>query len=185
LETSEQEDQMKRASARSIALVFAVVLIATACSKKATPQASGGSSSTPPATSSSSGGDISGGGYGNGGGSSSSGGSTIPIGDDNANDHGKKDVSGVSSVNVEQQNAPDFYFSPTVLTGSAGQQLTIHLENKGTFPHTFTIDDQNIDVELQPGDEQDVQVTFASSGAVEFYCRFHHSMGMAGELLVA
>jgi plastocyanin len=91
----------------------------------------------------------------------------------------------MTSTNVEQKNDSGFYFEPTVLQGTASQQLTIHLENKGTLPHTFTIDDQNIDVELQPGNEQDVQVTFASTGPVEFYCKFHRSSGMAGELLVA
>jgi plastocyanin len=163
---------MRRTVPRLLSLAFVVVLTATACSKS-TPAASGSSSPTPAATQSGS------------GGSPSSSGGTIPIGDDSANDHGTKDVSGMSSVKVEQDNDSGFYFEPTVLQGTAGQQLTIQLENAGSLPHTFTIDDQNIDVELQPGGEQDVQVTFASTGAVEFYCKFHHSSGMAGELLVA
>jgi plastocyanin len=102
-----------------------------------------------------------------------------------ANDHGTATVTGQSSVNVEQHNTSQYYFDPTVLEGSAGQQITVHVENKGTLPHTFTIDAQQVNVTLQPGDEQDVQVTLPQSGAVEFYCSFHHGQGMAGELTVA
>ena len=91
----------------------------------------------------------------------------------------------MTSVNVEQHNDSSYYFDPTVLSGSAAQKLTVHVENKGTVPHTFTIDAQSISVELQPGDEKDVQVALPSSGVVEFYCQFHHSLGMAGELSVA
>jgi plastocyanin len=160
---------MKRTFPRVIVLAFAVALVASACSKAA-PAASGGSSSAPATIP-----------------SGSSGGGTFPIGSDNANDHGTKSVTGVSTVNVEQHNDSDqgYFFEPTILSGSAGQTLTVHVENKGTVPHTFTIDAQNISVELQPGDEKDIQVTLPTSGAVEFYCMFHHGLGMAGELLVA
>jgi plastocyanin len=102
-----------------------------------------------------------------------------------ANDHGTKDVTGLTTVTVEQHNTSSYYFDPTVLSGSAGQQITVHVENKGSLPHTFTIDAQQISVQLQPGDEQDVQVALPSSGTVEFYCAFHHGLGMAGELAVA
>jgi plastocyanin len=112
-------------------------------------------------------------------------GGQIQIGNDLANDHGTATITGQSSVNVEQHNTSQYYFDPTVLAGSAGQKITVHVENKGTLPHTFTIDAQQIDVTLQPGDEQDVQVTLPQSGAVEFYCSFHHGQGMAGELTLA
>ena len=84
-------------------------------------------------------------------------------------------------IGVEQVN---YFFNPTVLTGSAGQSLKIEVHNGGTVPHTFTIDDQNVDVEVQPGEDATVNVAFPS-GVVEFYCRFHHGSGMAGELKVA
>jgi plastocyanin len=160
--------KMQRAFSRITILALAVVLMATACSK-ATPAASGGSSSAPATT------------------PSGTGGGTFPIGSDNANDHGTKSVTGASTVNIEQHNTSDqgYFFEPTILSGSAGQTLTVHVENKGTVPHTFTIDAQNISVELQPGDQKDIQVTLPTSGAVEFYCMFHHGLGMAGELLVA
>ena len=159
---------MRRTFPRWMTFAIAAALVATACSKS-TPTATG----APPtsATSTSPSGSASG---------------TIQIGDDTANDHGTKDVTGASTVTVEQHNdsTSGYFFSPTVLSGSAGQALTVHVENKGTLPHTFTIDAQNISVQLSPGGEQDVQVTLPTSGTVEFYCQFHHSSGMAGELTV-
>jgi plastocyanin len=107
---------------------------------------------------------------------------SITIGNDTANDHGEASVTGKSSLEVEQD---DFYFGPTVITGSSGQKLTVELKNEGTVAHTFTIPSMNVDVELQPDQTKDVQLTFPSSGFAEFYCRFHRSSGMVGELTVA
>jgi plastocyanin len=92
------------------------------------------------------------------------------------------DVSGKKSLDVE---ADDFYFSPSTIRGTAGQQLTIKVENEGQATHTFTMESQNVDVEVEPGNEAEVNVTFPKSGSVEFICRFHASQGMTGELEVA
>lgn len=161
---------MKRTMPRWVILVGAAVLVLAACSKS-TPAATG--TASPPATTESP------------TPPASAGGGTIPIGNDVANDHGTKDVTGLTTVTVEQHNDSTYYFDPTVLSGSTGQAITVHVENKGSVPHTFTIDAQEISVQLQPGDEKDVQVTLPASGTVEFYCSFHHGQGMAGELAVA
>jgi len=92
------------------------------------------------------------------------------------------DVSGKTTFAIDAQ---DFSFSPNALTGSAGQSLSITVTNKGSATHTFTIDSENVDVELAPGDSQKVTVTFPESGSVEFYCKFHVSSGMKGTLQVA
>ncbi|MBI3649001.1 MAG: cupredoxin domain-containing protein [Actinobacteria bacterium] len=147
---------------RAAGAVLAASIVLTSCSSGT---GSGGSSGAPAPS-------------GEGSGSST----TITIGSDQANNHGEKTVTGESSVEIKQDN---FFFGPTVLTGSAGQALTIHLSNDGSAPHTFTIDSLNIDVELQPGDSKDVQVTFPQSGFTEFYCRFHRASGMVGELTVS
>ncbi|HEY3022705.1 MAG TPA: hypothetical protein VGK11_03610, partial [Actinomycetota bacterium] len=75
------------------------------------------------------------------------GGETITIAGQKANDHGMKDVSGESSVELEQDN---FYFEPTVLEGTPGQKLTIELSNEGSALHNFSIPDQSIDQDVQP-----------------------------------
>jgi plastocyanin len=151
------------------ALVLALLVgAATACSSdNGTPAASNSDTNTPTTSSSASeGGD----------------GGTIQIGNDQANDHGEADATGQDELKVEQD---DFYFEPTVITGTAGQALTIEVENEGSVQHTFTIDDQSIDVAVNPSENTKVDVTFPDSGTVEFYCRFHHGSGMAGGLKVA
>ena len=91
-------------------------------------------------------------------------------------------VAGKKTFTID---AEDFFFSPNVLTGSAGQQLTLTIDNQGAATHTFTIASEHIDVTLAPGTQQTVKVTFPNSGSTEFLCRFHESMGMTGELQVA
>src|SRR5205814_4056015 len=48
--------------------------------------------------------------------------------------------------------------------------------------HNFSIDAQNIDMNVQPGSSAKVTVTIPKSSALSFYCKFHKSMGMAGAL---
>jgi plastocyanin len=92
------------------------------------------------------------------------------------------DVQGKTTFAIDAQ---DFSFSPNALTGSPGQSLAITVTNKGSATHTFTIDSENVSVELAPGDSQKVTVTFPESGSVEFYCQFHVGSGMKGTLQVA
>jgi plastocyanin len=98
-----------------------------------------------------------------------------------ANDHGTKAVEDNGKTEVELD---DFYFEPTVLEGKPGQTVTLELKNEGETEHTFTIDSQNVDQDLGPGEEAEVDVTIPKSGVVSFYCKFHKSSGMAGALAV-
>jgi uncharacterized cupredoxin-like copper-binding protein len=144
-------------------LSAAVVLLAGCSSSSSTSSPAGGGSSS----------------------ASSSGGGTITIGSDQANDHGTEDVSGMSSFELEADNDDGFYFKPTVLTGSANHSLKLEIKNEGTAEHNFTIGSLGVNVNIQPGQSQEVTVKFAGSGTVEFFCSFHRSLGMAGELQVA
>src|SRR3954447_13823912 len=125
------------------------------------------------------------GGYGGGAkasstseGSGGGGGGEINAAGVQANNHGSKSASGETKVELD-----DYYFEPTVLKGSPGQKITLELENEGSAEHSFTVDAQGIDKELQPGDETKVKVTIPKSGAVSFYCKFHKNEGMAGALV--
>jgi plastocyanin len=106
---------------------------------------------------------------------------TITIAGQEATNHGSEDVAALSELEVE---VDDFYFAPTVLEGEAGQALSLSLLNEGAAPHTFTIDDQDVDVQLGAGESGQAEVTFPDSGALVFYCRFHVSGGMLGGLSV-
>ena len=112
---------------------------------------------------------------------SSSGGGQKAIAGVKANDHGTKAAAASGKTEVELD---DFYFEPTVLTGKPGQKVTLELKNMGSTEHSFTIDSQNVDKVIAPGEQAEVVVTIPKSGAVSFYCKFHKSEGMAGALAV-
>lgn len=95
------------------------------------------------------------------------------------NDHGTATVSG-DSLEVELD---DYYFQPTIIQGDPGQTVELELSNEGSAPHTFTIDDQGIDEQIDPDGTTTVQVTIPDDGSVRFYCRFHASQGMQGALV--
>jgi plastocyanin len=114
-----------------------------------------------------------------GGASGGSEGGQITINGDKANDHGSTDVSGKDETELEADN---FYFEPTTLTGTAGETLKLELKNEGTTEHNFSIDDQNLDQDIEAGEDAEVSVTFPDSGVLEFYCKYHKSSGMVGQL---
>ena len=74
----------------------------------------------------------------------------------------------------------DFEFAPPSAQGQAGETVTVELENTGQAPHTFTIDDLDVDQQVPPGDKATVKVELPESGEVTFYCRFHRASGMEG-----
>ena len=114
------------------------------------------------------------------------GGKTITLDGQTANDHGTKDVSGQSDISLELDNeGNEYYFDPTVLKGTAGQQVTIELENEGNTEHNFTLADQGVNQNVDPGKKVEVTVTFPSSGTLVFECAFHAALGMRGALEVA
>ncbi|CAN5848081.1 hypothetical protein BH23ACT12_BH23ACT12_24260 [soil metagenome] len=101
---------------------------------------------------------------------------------ENANFHDEADVTAEDSVALELD---DNYFEPTLLTGQAGQEITLELFNEGGNIHNFSLTDQNIDQDLEEGGKEEVEVKFPESGAVTFFCKYHQELGMRGELKVA
>jgi plastocyanin len=106
-------------------------------------------------------------------------GGTITVAGMSANNHGTKDVSGESELDLELD---DFYFEPTVLTGTAGQTVTIELENEGDAKHNFSLPEQAVDQDVESGQKAQVEVSFPDSGTLVFFCKYHQSMGMRGAL---
>jgi plastocyanin len=114
-----------------------------------------------------------------GGDEESSEGGTTTVAGLEANDHGVKDVSGESELELELD---DDYFEPTVLKGTPGQQLKLELENEGGSEHNLTIAELKVDQDVEPGESAEVDVTFPDSGTLSFFCKYHKSAGMAGAL---
>ncbi len=79
--------------------------------------------------------------------------------------------------------ADEYYFEPALLRGTPGQKLKLEIENESATLHSFTIPEQNLDMNIPPKGKVVVEVTFPPSGMVSFFCRFHSAMGMDGELL--
>jgi plastocyanin len=94
-----------------------------------------------------------------------------------ANDHGSKQVSGKTEVELD-----DYYFEPTVLKGKPGAHVTLELKNEGKVEHNFSIDSEAIDKDVEAGESATVTVTIPRSGELSFYCKYHKSRGMAGAL---
>jgi plastocyanin len=151
---------MRSKVGRIVVMVLALSLVAAACSKKSNESSGTGASS----------------------GSSGS----ITIGSDKATNKGTQDISGKSTFELEMDNDNGkFYFKPTVLKGTAGQQLTLTLKNEGNTVHNFSLVGSEANgVDVQAGQEGSMQVTFPQSGFVEFFCKYHRSLGMVGELTV-
>jgi len=76
------------------------------------------------------------------------------------------------------------YFAPTVLTGTAGETLRLHLTNTTPARHNFSVPSEGIDVDVSPGASADVVVVFPARGLAVYICKYHAEEGQAGELCV-
>jgi len=100
----------------------------------------------------------------------------------NLADEKDEQIATVSSTDVDIELS-DFYFGPTFINAKAGSTLHATLTNKGTMPHTFTIDSLKIDEVLQPGDTATVDITVpAASSSLAVYCKYHKGGGMQGAI---
>ncbi len=88
-----------------------------------------------------------------------------------------------AEVNV---TAGEGYFDPDVITVDQGQDVTVVVENVTEEYHTFTIDELDVDVSIEPGAQEEVTFTAADEGSFEFYCDEpgHRDAGMYGYLEV-
>jgi len=157
---------------------FALMLLASACSKSTASSGgdsgySYGNSSTGSATSAEPS-------------DTGSAGETLSIDGQMVAVHGTADASGQTSVKVEADTDDgQNYFSPTVVTGTPGQTVTVQLENaSSTVPHNFSVDGSDVNVDLKPSATDSVKVTLPASGSVTFFCEYHRAAGMVGQLSV-
>jgi len=90
------------------------------------------------------------------------------------------DATGKTDLPV---SADDFFFNPNTIDGSASQSLTFTIKNDGTATHNFTLGSTDMG-DILPGQTKTFQVSFPASGTVTFFCKFHQSQGMTGQLVV-
>jgi len=100
----------------------------------------------------------------------------------NLADEKDEQIATVSSDKVDIELS-DFYLGPTFINAKAGTTLHASLSNKGSMPHTFTIDSLKINEVLQPGDTATVDITVPAAGSsVPVYCKYHKASGMQGAI---
>ena len=107
-------------------------------------------------------------------------GARIVLGGQRVVDHGTIDVGGQTAEDVHAQN---YFFDPTVLTGSGGQTITLSIDNSTSALHNFSLQEQQIDQDVPAGQSVTVTVQFPANGHLVFFCKYHRSRGMLGELL--
>ena len=109
-----------------------------------------------------------------------------------ANDHGSESLEPGESPEVA---AGDYYFEPTVMIGPPGgpadiaapqgTQVEVIVGSEGATDHNISIDAQDIDVDIAPGETARLVITFPDSGTLVFVCKYHQDRGMAGALVAA
>ena len=77
---------------------------------------------------------------------------------------------GSTSTTLTMQNIA---YSPTALSVATGS--TIDLDNKDTVEHTFTVDGQDVDVDVQPSSTGTATIDLPA-GSYAFHCKIHPQM---------
>ncbi len=96
-----------------------------------------------------------------------------------ANDHGSATVTASSELITVV--AGDFFFEPTVLTGPAGEAVTLEVLSDSRNLHNVTAGE--VDQDLAAGEAVEVELSFPDSGTLVFVCKYHQDRGMAGALV--
>ena len=79
--------------------------------------------------------------------------------------------------------ARDNVFEPKCLIVKGTQGL--HMVNEGQRNHNFSVEGvAMIDVDVRPGEELNTESTGLAPGTYRFFCKYHESAGMEGELRV-
>jgi plastocyanin len=88
---------------------------------------------------------------------------------------------GPQGAGVVKLGARNFGYVPDSIVAH-GTSVTIRFTNDGVSAHTFTVDNKDLDVVVQPGQTKTIHLSAGSSNLVEFYCRFHVNYGMRGTI---
>ncbi|HWL91296.1 MAG TPA: cupredoxin domain-containing protein [Actinomycetota bacterium] len=92
-------------------------------------------------------------------------------------DGGDSGGDGAASSTVTMQ---DNVFAPSDPVIAAGE---VELVNEGESPHTFTVEGEAVDVEVDAGQTVTETIDLAP-GTYTLFCEFHRAQGMEGTLTV-
>lgn len=89
----------------------------------------------------------------------------------------------VKILNKDPAMSTKYGFDPKDLTFDVGETITFRLTAQAEL-HNFTIDELNIDMDIEPRETEDLEMTFNEAGEYRFYCLFHEENGMEGTITV-
>jgi plastocyanin len=101
--------------------------------------------------------------------------------DDGGDTEGDGSATPAGSTSDLSITASDFQFSPNELTLPSGES-SITVTNEGAVEHSFTLDDDSVSEDIEPGDS--VTVTVDLTADAGFHCKYHPDQ-MTGTLSVA
>ena len=78
--------------------------------------------------------------------------------------------------------AEDYVFMPQTVRAEAGETVTMPLRNESSTDHNFTHEEQNVDVDVAPGQETTFEISVPPNTGLRFYCEYHEDQGMQGIL---
>lgn len=96
---------------------------------------------------------------------------------------GGPQTTGAASGNVTIE-MKDNEFVPKDVSAKGGS-ITIELKNTGVAPHTFTANDLHADQDVQAGKDTTVTLSGVAPGTYKFFCKYHESLGMVGQITVS
>ena len=98
-------------------------------------------------------------------------------GDDDGGDAGGGDGAAADMT----MTVKDFEFDPSTVEVPSGE-TTIEITNTGAVEHSFTLDDDSVSQDIEPGESQTVTVNVTADAA--FHCEYHPTQ-MTGTLTVS
>jgi plastocyanin len=101
--------------------------------------------------------------------------------DDNGGSDASSSAAPTGDSSAMTITAEDFAFSPTTLSLPSGES-TITVTNTGAVEHSFTLDDDSVSEDVEPGES--ITVTVDLSADAPFHCKYHPDQ-MTGTLEVA
>lgn len=87
----------------------------------------------------------------------------------------------VGEVTIEMT---DEGFRPTYFESAVGRDITITLVNAGTEPHNFTVEEFDIDVDLEPGETATVEIDQPQLGRYQYFSDLPGDEEMEGSFSV-
>ena len=101
----------------------------------------------------------------------------------NGDDDNDDAANGNGAVTIE---TPGMSYDPDEISMDAGTDLEVTIDNTDTQLHTFTIDELDVDLEVEPGETGTVTIEAPDAGEYLFYCTVpgHRESTQEGTLTV-